>query len=59
MTVDRGDAVHLRRGQPLILRGQGAPFDGVAFAACGGVPVAFGPIEQGALQPHRVFNLPF
>jgi tRNA pseudouridine55 synthase len=57
--VNRGDAFHLRRGQPLILRGSDAPFDGVAFAACGGVVVAFGPIEQGALQPHRVFNLPF
>ena len=59
VTVNRGDAVHLRRGQPLILRGHDAPCDGMAFAACGGVVVAFGPIEQGALQPHRVFNLPF
>ncbi|MDX7953145.1 tRNA pseudouridine(55) synthase TruB [Lichenihabitans sp. Uapishka_5] len=57
--VNRGDAVHLRRGQPLILRGHDAPFEGMAFAACGGIVVAFGPIEQGALQPHRVFNLPF
>lgn len=57
--VNRGDAVHLRRGQPLILRGHDAPFEGMAFAACGGVVVAFGPVEQGALQPHRVFNLPF
>ncbi len=57
--VNRGDAVHLRRGQPLILRGHDSPLDGMAFAACGGVVIAFGPIEQGALQPHRVFNLPF
>ncbi|MCW6510663.1 tRNA pseudouridine(55) synthase TruB [Lichenifustis flavocetrariae] len=57
--INRGDAVHLRRGQPLILRGHDAPFEGMAFAACGGVVVAFGPIEQGALQPYRVFNLPF
>ena len=57
--VNRGDAVHLRRGQPLFLRGHDAPFEGMAFAACGGVVVAFGPVEQGALQPYRVFNLPF
>ena len=57
--VNRADAVYLRRGQPLILRGHGAPSDGMAFASCGGVVVAFGPIEQGALQPYRVFNLPF
>jgi tRNA pseudouridine55 synthase len=57
--VNRGDAVHLRRGQPLILRGHDAPHEGMAFAACGGVVVAFGPVEQGALQPQRVFNLPF
>ncbi len=31
----------------------------MAYASCGGVVVAFGPIEQGALQPYRVFNLPF
>ena len=57
--VNRSDAVHLRRGQPLILRGRDSPFDGMAFASCGGVPIAFGPVEQGALQPYRVFNLPF
>ena len=57
--VDRNDAVRLRRGQALILRGRDAPFEGMAYAACGGVPVAFGPVEQGALQPYRVFNLPF
>ena len=57
--INRNDAVHLRRGQPLILRGRDAPFAGMAFAACGGVPIAFGPVEEGALQPYRVFNLPF
>ena len=48
----------LRRGQPLILRGRDAPAEGMAYASCGGVVVAFGPIESGALQPYRVFNLP-
>ena len=56
--IDRQDAARLRRGQPLILRGRDAPAEGMAFASCGGVVVAFGPIESGALQPYRVFNLP-
>ncbi len=57
--IVRQDAARLRRGQPLLLRGRDAPSEGMAYAACGGVVVAFGPIEQGALQPYRVFNLPF
>ena len=57
--VARQDAARLRRGQPLILRGRDAPATGMLYAACGGVAVAFGPVEQGALQPYRVFNLPF
>jgi tRNA pseudouridine55 synthase len=59
IAVGRQDAARLRRGQPLLLRGAGAPAGGMAYAACGGVVVAFGPIEEGALQPYRVFNLPF
>ena len=58
--IARQDAARLRRGQaPDLLRGRDAPAEGMAYAACGGVVVAFGPIEQGALQPYRVFNLPF
>ena len=57
--IARGDAARLRRGQPLLLRGRDAPAEGMVYAACNGVVVAFGPIEQGALQPYRVFNLPF
>ncbi len=57
--VGRDDAAKLRRGQALILRGHDAPAQGMAYASCGGVVVAFGPIESGALQPYRVFNLPF
>ena len=58
VVVDRGAAARLRRGQPLILRGRDAPTGGVAYAACGGVLVAFGPVEGGELTPTRVFNLP-
>jgi tRNA pseudouridine55 synthase len=57
VVVDRDGAARLRRGQSLILRGRDAPMGGVAYAACGGVPVAFGPVEEGQLVPHRVFNL--
>lgn len=59
VAIDRHEAAKLRRGQPLILRGRHAPAEGMAYASCGGVVVAFGPIEEGALQPYRVFNLPF
>ena len=55
--VDRDGAARLRRGQPLILRGRDAPIGGIAYAACQGVPVAFGAVEQGELVPSRVFNL--
>lgn len=57
VVVDRDSAARLRRGQSLILRGRDAPAGSVAYAACGGVPVAFGPVEEGQLVPSRVFNL--
>lgn len=59
IVVDRDGAARLRRGQSLLLRGRDAPIEGFAYAACGGMPVAFGPIEGGELVPSRVFNLPF
>ncbi len=57
VVVDRNGAARLRRGQSLILRGRDAPMGGMAYASCGGVPVAFGPVNEGQLVPHRVFNL--
>ena len=57
VVVDRDAAARLRRGQSLILRGRDAPAGGVAYASCGGVPVAFGEVVEGALEPSRVFNL--
>jgi tRNA pseudouridine55 synthase len=59
VVVDRSSAARLRRGQPLLLRGRDVPADGFAYAACGGVVVATGMVEQGELVPARVFNLPF
>ena len=57
--VDRTLAARLRRGQSILLRGRDAPLDGMAYASCGGVPIAFGPVERGELLPHRVFNLDY
>jgi tRNA pseudouridine55 synthase len=57
--VDRDTATRLRRGSSIILRGRHAPNEGIVYAACEGVPVAFGEIIEGALAPSRVFNLPF
>lgn len=57
--VDRSDAARLRRGQGMLLRGAGAPGEGLAYAVCGGTVIAIGPIEAGELVPARVFNLPF
>ncbi|QGM96611.1 tRNA pseudouridine(55) synthase TruB [Methylocystis parvus] len=59
VVVDRDTAARLRRGGSVILRGRDAPAEGVVYAACGGVPVAFGEVVEGALEPSRVFNLPF
>ena len=59
VVVDRDGAARLRRGQSLLLRGRDAPVGGFAYAACGGVPIAFGAVEGGELVPSRVFNLPF
>jgi tRNA pseudouridine55 synthase len=59
VVVDRDAAARLRRGGSLILRGRDAPAGGVVYAACGGVPVAFGEVVEGALEPSRVFNLPY
>jgi tRNA pseudouridine55 synthase len=59
VVVDRSSAARLRRGQPLLLRGRDVPADGFAYAACGGIVVATGMVEQGELVPARVFNLPF
>ena len=42
VVVDRDAAARLRRGGSLILRGRDAPAGGIVYAACGGVPVAFG-----------------
>jgi tRNA pseudouridine55 synthase len=59
VAVDRDAAARLRRGQSVLLRGQEAPLEGAAYAACGGVVIAVGSVEKGELIPGRVFNMPF
>ena len=58
VVVDSTVAAKLRRGQPILLRGHDALFEGFAYAACCGVVIAVGLVEKGELIPGRVFNLP-
>lgn len=58
LNVSRHEATRLKRGQSVILRGQGAPMaEGAIAVHCGHDLVAIGMIEKGELHPHRVFNL--
>ena len=59
VVVDRDGAARLRRGQSLLLRGRDAPFEGAAYAVCGGVVIAVGHVQKGELVPGRVFNTPY
>ena len=58
LAMTERDAVRLRRGQAVILRGRDAPvMSGPAYAIFGGLPVALGEVDKGAFNPKRVFNL--
>lgn len=58
LDVSRHEAMRLRRGQGVILRGRDAPsVVGQVAVHCGGELVAIGEIDKGELRPHRVFNL--
>jgi tRNA pseudouridine55 synthase len=59
IVIDRDAAARLRRGQPILMRGNDLPVGGAAYATCGSVPIAIGAVESGELVPSRVFNLPF
>jgi len=58
IALDRNGAAILRQGQKLLLRGSGAPAEGLAYASCFGAPIAFGAVEGGYFVSTRVFNLP-
>jgi tRNA pseudouridine55 synthase len=58
LAMTERDAVRLKRGQAVILRGRDAPVtSGPAYAIFGGLPIAHGEVDQGAFNPRRVFNL--
>jgi tRNA pseudouridine55 synthase len=58
LSVSSADAARLNRGQPVLIRGAGAPIlTGPAYALCKGSLVAIGEIQKGELHPIRVFNL--
>ena len=58
ISVSPADAARLIRGQPILIRGAGAPIlTGPAYALSKGMLVAIGEIQQGELHPIRVFNL--
>jgi tRNA pseudouridine55 synthase len=59
VNVSRGDAQRLVLGQSVLLRGRDAPLvAGLVSVSTGGALVALAEMEQGALKPKRIFNLP-
>ena len=59
VNVSRGDAQRLVLGQSVLLRGRDAPLvAGLVCVSTGGALVALAEMEQGALKPKRIFNLP-
>ncbi len=58
VAISEEDAVKVRQGMPVILRGRDAPLNTeTAFASFASVPVAIGSIDKGRFQPSRVFHL--
>lgn len=59
LAISGDDAARLKRGQPILIRGHGAPIlSGPIYATSRGVLVAIGEIERGEMHPVRVFNIP-
>lgn len=58
LAVSRQDAVRLKRGQPVLLRGRDAPLicDTVSVSSDGDL-IALGEVDKGMLKPKRIFNL--
>lgn len=58
VTVSGHDAMRLRNGQPVLLRGRDAPvFAGTIAVRCRQDLVALASCEGGELHPRRIFNL--
>jgi tRNA pseudouridine55 synthase len=57
--VSRAEAQRLALGQSVLLRGRDAPLiEGLVSVSAQGALVALAEVEQGALKPRRIFNLP-
>ncbi len=58
LAVSGADAVCLKRGQSILVRGGEIPVaTGLAYAVCKGNLVAIGEVKRGELHPKRVFNI--
>jgi len=58
LAVSGDDAIRLKRGQAVLIRGKDAPIlKGPVYATSRGMLVALGEVRQGELRPKRVFNL--
>jgi tRNA pseudouridine55 synthase len=58
IVMSRDQALRIRRGQSVILRGRDAPAEGGPYyCTCDGTVLAIGMVERGEFVPHRVFNL--
>ncbi|MDO8533384.1 MAG: tRNA pseudouridine(55) synthase TruB [Xanthobacteraceae bacterium] len=59
LSVSRAEAQRLVLGQSVLLRGRDAPLiEGLVSVSAQGALVALAEVEQGALKPRRIFNLP-
>ncbi len=58
LTVSRGDAARLARGQAVLLRGRDAPVPVTGWIAVSthGSLVALAEFDKGELHPRRIFN---
>lgn len=56
ITLSQNDALKVRRGQAVLLRGRPVPLAGEAYATGAGQLLALGDIEAGSFHPRRVFN---
>ena len=58
LAIDGSQAQRLRQGQSVLLRGANAPIAHAAvLVTCGGKAIGLGTVEQGSLNPKRLFIL--
>lgn len=57
LPLHSSDAMRVKRGQAVLLRGSTVPTPGPAYVTGGGQLLAIGEIEAGAFHPRRVFHL--